>query len=206
MDGQIPKNPVKEIIDMQKKGLSNNQIFQILQRDGFSSLQINDAFNQAKIAQAIKPIKFEGETMVENPMNNFGLDNMPMPNPMQPQIENAGANPMRDKEFDERIQEIAEAVIEEKWEEVVENMGKVIEWKDKVESRLTAFEQKLDSIKEEFDKLHAGILGRVSDYDKHIQEVGTSIKAMEEVFKKMLPGFVENINKLDDITKKIAKK
>ena len=198
--------PLKDVIQFKEKGLSNNQIIQILQRDGYNATQINDALNQSKITQTIKPIKIEGETMVENPMNNFGQvpqgqQPQPMQNPMQPQM-----NMQQPQETtDERIQEIAESIIEEKWEDVVQNMNKVIEWKEKVETELTSLEQQFKDLKDNFDKVHTGLIGKVGEYDTHIQDIGTNIKAMEEVFKKILPGFIENVNKLDDIVDKAKK-
>ena len=43
----------------------------------------------------------------------------------------------------------------------------------------------------------------MGEYDKHIMEVGSEIKAMEKVFSKVLPTFTENVNELNNITKKI---
>jgi hypothetical protein len=103
-------------------------------------------------------------------------------------------------------EELIEAIIDEKWNELLKDINKVIDWKDKAETRLVQMEQKLQDIKEEFDKLHQAIIGKVGEYDKHILDVGTEVKAMEKVFQKVLPTFVDNINELGRITDNIKGK
>ncbi len=56
-----------------------------------------------------------------------------------------------------------------------------------------------DSLKENFDKLHQGILGKISEYDGNLKEVGSSVKAMDQVFKEVLPSLTESVNKLGRI-------
>ncbi|HLC99104.1 MAG TPA: hypothetical protein VJC00_03800, partial [Candidatus Nanoarchaeia archaeon] len=51
-----------------------------------------------------------------------------------------------------------------------------------------------------FDRLHEGVLGKIGEYDKGIVDIGVEIKALEKVFQKILPGFMENVNELSRIT------
>ncbi len=107
---------------------------------------------------------------------------------------------------EERIEEVAEAIIDEKWNELLKDINKMIEWKEKTESRLTIIEQNIQNLKSSFESLHKGVLGKISEYDQNLQEVGTDIKAMEKVFQKILPSFTENVNKLARITGTVSKK
>ena len=43
----------------------------------------------------------------------------------------------------------------------------------------------------------------MGEYDKNMKEVGTDIKALETVFKKILPSFTENVAELSRITKRV---
>ncbi|MFH2028108.1 MAG: hypothetical protein ABIJ08_03145 [Nanoarchaeota archaeon] len=110
--------------------------------------------------------------------------------------------PMREEPIDkEKIEEIAEAIIDEKWNELLKDINKMIEWKNKTENVLARMQQDIENLKTNFDSLHKGILGKISEYDKNLVEVGTEIKAMEKVFQKVLPTFTENVNKLSRITR-----
>lgn len=103
----------------------------------------------------------------------------------------------------EQIQEVAEAVVEEKWKSLLESLNKLNEWKESTETRVTKLEQDINNVQTNFDSLHKGILGKISEYDKNLVDVGTSIKSMDKVFKEVLPTFTENVNKLDRITKAV---
>jgi uncharacterized protein YoxC len=97
-------------------------------------------------------------------------------------------------------EELIEAIIEEKWNDLVKDIEKIAQWKTATESRLARIEQSVKDISSNFDQLHQGILGKVGEYDKHILDVGTELKAMEKVFEKVLPLFTENVAALSHIT------
>jgi len=82
----------------------------------------------------------------------------------------------------------------------------ILNWKDTVETRIAKMEEQIAGVKENFDKLHEGILGKVGEYDKNVKDIGVELKALEEVFKRILPGFVENVNELSRITGYLKKK
>lgn len=117
----------------------------------------------------------------------------------QPQVSDPNLERMR-------IEEMAEAIIDEKWEEMLKNISKIAEWKDKTDSVITKLEQEMKDLKDNFDRLHKAIIGKISEYDRNILNVGTEIKAMEKVFQKILPTFTENVSELSRITKNLNQK
>jgi len=121
-----------------------------------------------------------------------------MPPPMPPQ--DMQMQPSIDKDA---IAEVAESIIDEKWEELMKNVEKIVAWKEETEAKLTKMEQKMKDLKERFEALHSGVLSKVSEYDKGIKGVSADIKAMEEVFKKTLPTFTANVGELSRLTKKL---
>ncbi len=101
----------------------------------------------------------------------------------------------------ERIEEIAEAIIDEKWNVLVKDINKVIEWKERSDNELKRLSQEIVNLKERFESLHKGVLGKISDYDQNLSNVGTEIKAMEKVFQNVLPTLTESIHKLERLSK-----
>ncbi len=181
--------PTEQVLIMKQQGFTNNQIVQNLQRGGFSIDQINEALHQADMKEAVSPAGFPSE--------------MPMP------PSSGGFQPVSSSFFpasnEERIEEVAETIIDEKWKELMANVSRIADWKDNTETRLTRMEQQMSDIKQSFDRLHEGILGKVGEYDKGLTNVATEIKALEKVFQKILPGFVENVNELSRITKRMKR-
>ncbi len=202
--------PVNQVIEMRSQGMSNNQISQTLQRQGYNSTQIFDAFNQADMKGAVEPI----------PSQNLGGQQQEPEKKMPPvmdlsssqQYDDASQYPQNFQETQNMYQdpgigteELVESIIDEKWEELMKDINKVIDWKNRTEARVAKVEQKIDDLKDRFDQLHKAIIGKVGEYDKHILDVGTEIKALEKVFQKVLPQFADNVKELSIISERFKK-
>ncbi len=217
--------PTHQVIQMRQQGIPNDQIVQNLQREGYQTHQILDAMNQADIKRGVEGyLPKEGDNMAEEYPNDGqeapagyppGVPQGPpggMP-PQPPGQEGYGGPPQMGmgqeggygyQEYpSERMEEVAESIIDEKWTDLIENVKRIVEWKEKTEARIAVMEENSKNLKADFDKLHASLLDRVGEYDKHISDVGTEIKALEKVFQKVLPSFVENITELSSITKSL---
>jgi len=103
-------------------------------------------------------------------------------------------------------EELVEAIIDEKWNDLMSDINKVIEWKDDSESRITKMEQQVADMKDQLEQLHQAVVGKISEYDRHILDVGADVKAMEKVFSKVLPVFTDNVAELSRITARIKPK
>jgi len=202
--------PTEPVLSMRQQGMSNNQIVTALQRQGYNTNQILDAMNQADIRmQTKRPFDAAGGNMADPNVP----EGMPPGAPPGAAPEAAPGMPVAGEEYPpmggdantDRIEEVAEAIIEEKWNDLMENINRVIDWKEKTETRLTQMETVMKTMKDDFDKMHASILERVGEYDKHIGDVGTEVKALEKVFQKVLPGFIENVSELSRITEQMKK-
>jgi len=210
----VQGSPINDIMQMRQQGLSNNQVIQNLQREGYSNTQIFDAMNQADTKMAVEgmqPVAMNQNISTNQPSAQQNQDLFTSP-PQEPMPQNAQQQPMQQNMnsgassmVNDQIQmeELVEAIIEEKWEELLKDVSKIVDWKNKVESRVSEIEVKLDNLKENFSDLQRAIIGKVNDYDKHIIDVGSEIKAMEKVFSKVLPVFAENVNELSRISNKL---
>ncbi|MBI5398405.1 hypothetical protein HZB03_02975 [Candidatus Woesearchaeota archaeon] len=208
--------PTEEVLNLRQQGLSNNQITEILTRQGYFTNQILDAMSQSDIRAQIAPMQLQkGDRMPENPIppmppSGFAAypqGPMPMPaaGPMMPPMAPEGGGGGEGDYAVTRIEELAEAIIDEKWAELVENINRIIDWKEKTEARIASIETEFKNLKENFDKLQGSVLEKVGEYDLHIQDVGTEVAALEKVFQKVLPGFVENVAQLSRITETLKK-
>ena len=170
--------PIDRILNMRQQ-MTDNQIIQTLQREGYSSSQIFDAINQADLTSKFPESPYPQEQMEPSSYES------------------------RYEEPKEKIEELVEVIIDEKWNELVKDITKIVEWKNKVEKKINDLDKNINDLQTNIDSLKQNILSKISQYDKGISNVGTSIKAMENAFSKVLPTFVENVNELGRITKKI---
>lgn len=170
--------PIAQVASMQSQGLSNNQIIQSLQRQGYQPTQIYDALAQSEAKRSIEPMEAPGEMPPRTEMRP----------PTHPESE-----------------ALVEQIIEEKWQDLQKDLGKVNEWKDLLTSRIDKLEQSVMDMRTDLDGLHKAIVARIGEYDKTLMDVGTEIKAMEKVFQKVLPELTGNIQELSRITKSAKK-
>lgn len=216
-----PDVPIDQVMAMKQQGYSNNQIIQTLQRDGYSSSQIFDALSQSELpGTSIQDVQMQtgygggvpppmqsmpGMDMGMNQgmSNNISGGMSGMSNNMSGGMSSGmqgGMSRMPGNMSGASNEELIEAVIDEKWNELVKDINKVIEWKQKADLKLQVMEQKITDMKDQFDKLHQAIIGKIGDYDKNMLNVATELQAMEKVFSKVLPTFMDNVNELTRIT------
>jgi hypothetical protein len=191
--------PTDHVIAMQQQGLSNSQIVEYLQRQGYPPEQVFEAMNQASVKGTVENM---GQEMFDNGSNSMG--NAPNMGPMSPPLQ----SPMEMGSYggsSENVERVAEAIIEEKWNELTKHINKIIDWKDKTESRVTRMEQQFNDLRTSFESLHQALLGKVNEYDQNIVNLGVEIKAMEKVFQKILPTLTDNVTELSRITKDLKR-
>lgn len=181
-----PEAPTDQVMAMQQQGLTNNQIIQTLQRQGYQPQQIYDAMAQAESRGGVEP-------MPEAPSAGPGL------------FPEAGMGAPRgegmQREAPKGFEEVAEAIVDEKWSEFTKELGKLNEWKEATNSRLDKMDQSVNDMKADLENLHKAIVSKISEYDKNLLDVGTEIKAMEKVFQKVLPELTGSVAELSRITK-----
>jgi len=182
--------PISQAVQMKDRGLTNNQIIQVLQQQGFNSQQIYDALAQAEARQSIEPYS-PAQDMPREPLSSEA----PL---MQNQF-----NQDYHQQYPQQMhspEELVESIIHEKWQKMTKEITKITEWKDSMTTRMERMEQQISDLKSTMDNLHKAIVARVGEYDKTLSEVGTEIKAMEKVFKDVLPEMTNNIQELSKLT------
>lgn len=201
---QAPPSPIEQVLMMKQQGYTSNQIVQTLQSQGYNTNQIFDAINQAGLSGTFEALPEHQEMG----MPEYGQSSEQQPYQQQPYEQQLfqGFQPPPEIQApisvdEERIQEVAEAIIDEKWEEFAKDIKKVIEWKERSEDRIAKLEQQIIDLRMSMDSLTKSIMSKISAYDQNIVDVGVEVKAMEKVFQKVLPTLTENVNKLGRMTK-----
>lgn len=204
---QMPSVPVQQVASLKQQGMSDSQIIQVLQRDGYKSHQIFDAMNQAELVSgAPRPLDDlppESQQLQQPPQYPPQYAQQAYPAQFTDQPEPM-LSPSADINYD-RMEEIAESIIEEKWVELSKGIAKIIEWKERTEQRVNELDTRITQLRESMDEISKSLFGKMGEYDKNMSVVGSDIKAMEKVFQQMLPSFTENVNELSRLTRNLKK-
>jgi hypothetical protein len=191
-------DPVSEVNQLRSQGLSDDLIKGELTKKGYTPDQLNLALSQADAS--MPAMGSAGPGFSSQPMPSYSSSPSSMHSAGGPPPVN-GAN----GNIYERIEEITESIIDEKWDELLAEVKKIIEWKELVEERQNKMQSSLDKLKGDFNVLHQGVLGKLDAYDTRMQDVGTELNAVGKVFKDVVPQFVENVKELSHITGKMKK-
>ena len=214
---QIVENqepPTSEVLTMVEQGISNEEIITALQGRGYSNTQISEAINQANTKTSV-----EGNNIQRMPtepargLQRSVLDAPDVPQPPQePQGYNAptlgspsGTVGEVNRGTLERIEEIAESIIDEKWKHVIEDIGDLGAWKEKIKTDITSIKQELVRLETRFSSMQQAVLRKVGQYDEGIEEVGTDIKALEKLLKAIINPLTTNVKELKALTEKLKK-
>ncbi|MEK6839623.1 MAG: hypothetical protein AABX72_01670 [Nanoarchaeota archaeon] len=207
---QLTEPLIEQVMQLMEQGYQGNDILSKLQEQGFSSAEVQDALSQAQTKASVE----SNETMIPPPP--------PMPQ-MQPSLLNREAQrpidftpsrqeiqspqqfEMATRNVEEKIEEVAEAIIEEKWRRVMEDMGDLSNWKEKVKTEIISIKQEVLRLENRFDGMQQAILGRVKEYDKQVEDVGTDVKALEKLLQSILKPLSDNVKELKRVTEKLQK-
>jgi hypothetical protein len=101
------------------------------------------------------------------------------------------------------IEEIAESIVGEKWDELIRGFGDLKLWKEKMDTDLAGTKQEILRVQNRFENLQKAVLGKVSEYGEGIQDLGAEIKALEKVLGNIIAPLTKNIKDLERVTQKI---
>ncbi len=210
------KIPVSEVLQLREQGLTDNLIAEELKKKGYSMQLVTMAISEAD-ASGDSGMGGMPQAPASGGMGGYG-SGYPGSAPSAgggfgggyPQSYNGPtAPPASSSEQDniyERIEGTVETMIDERWDELIGEVKKIIEWKEKMEEAQKKAQGDLDKLKEDFKLLHQGVLGKLEDYDSRMRDVDTELKAVGKVFKDVVPQFVDNVKELSSITKGMKKK
>ena len=106
----------------------------------------------------------------------------------------------------ERIQEISESIIQEKWVDFMAKIGDIQLWKSKVDTNITSIKQEVLRTNQRIQNLEKSILSRTREYQKTMEDVSVEMKTLEKVFEKIINPLTSNIKELSRITNELKKK
>jgi hypothetical protein len=201
------ETPLDEAMGLKKRGLDKRDIAEDLKNQGHKEDKISDAINQLDIKDSvgrnIQPSMGQEIPIPEPPMEEVEIENQRQP-PQQvvsrPSFTQATyKNPLPGQE------ELIEAIVDEKWQQIVDVVGDVEIWKSRVNDELTAIKQEILRMGNRLDNVQRSVLGKVTEYNQNITDVETEIKALEKVLKNILQPLTSNIRELASITKELKK-
>jgi len=213
-----PENINQKISDMKKQSISNSKIIDTLKKEGHTSQEIYDSLSNegkqpANDLEAPAPISeemgAEGSTPISTTEENSPATEQPTQQEVDfgmPHISSQPPTSIPSRQNIEQIEEIAESIIEEKWNELNASVGNLNIWKEKTAAEIEAIKQEILRIRHSFENLNNSMIGRVDEYGKGVTDLGVEIKALNKIMEKIIQPLSSNVKELSMITEKFKKK
>jgi hypothetical protein len=205
-----------QIQDLKAQGRDNSQIIEELKTQGHSSQDIYDSLNtggentggnleapspgsappmpqsQEMGGEPMEPVPQEG--VAAEPQEEFSMPAPTGPPPQIPQRQNI-----------EQIEEIAEAIVEEKMQELSSSLGNIDMWKERVTAEINAIKQEVLRQRNHIENLQVTLAGKVDVYNKSVTSLSTEMKALSKVMEKIIQPLTMNVKDLSRIVEKFKK-
>lgn len=224
--------PTNFVLEMQRSGLNDMEIIMRLREQGYTDKEINDAVNQARVKQTIRPEEFQTGAMAEIPETpmppppELSEEFIPAPSSSTAPATPAYPTPEQGYEYGypetqesyegyaepgtayttEAFEEIAESIIEERWRTFMEKIGDIQGWKERVNREIVRMEKRMEKMDDSLRSVHAAMIEKVGEYGKSIKGLGTDVKAMEKAFSQMLQPMMKNVKEIKSAAEKIKRK
>ncbi len=182
---------VSEVMQLRERGLSDALIMEELAKRGYRPDQISAGISQ---------LDQSAPSSEEMPSRSFPEA------PSYSTMPAAGSASPDSAALYDRMAEVAENIIDEKWDQLIAEVKKIVDWKEKMEEKQRQMVNDVQKLKEDFKVLHQGVLGKIDDYDARMRDVGTELNAVGKVFKDVIPEFVENVKELSFLTGRMKEK
>lgn len=196
--------PTDRVLDLKREGMDNSQIFNRLEKEKYSPEEIYNSLDQATVKQEIdiNEVPSPSEKLPEPEFQEEQVQ--PEVQSFQPRTPMFSQEPPGRANY-EMVEEIAESVVAEKWDDMIKNIGDLRLWKEKVETDMSGVKQEVIRIQTRVENLQKAVLSKVSDYNDNISELNTEVKAMEKVFEKILEPLTRNVKDLEKVAEKFKK-
>ncbi|MBU2639637.1 MAG: hypothetical protein KKG75_02930, partial [Nanoarchaeota archaeon] len=182
------RNKIKQ---MKQRGMENSSIIDELKNQGNSSQDIYRALEMGNepSGEDLEPPspsrEMNGEGEFSQPMEEsegqreprmeFPMPQSTGPPPQIPQRQNI-----------EQIEEVAEAIVEEKIQEFSSNIGDINVWKEQTNSEIAAIKQEIIRTRNQLENLQTAMIGKVETYNKSVTSMGAEMKALSKVMEKIM--------------------
>ena len=208
--------PVNEALGMLKNGFKREEIARYLEGKKYSPQQISAAINQAEIKQGVEgnmpPQEMEESVMDQNidiPLPEKAGSEQQQAPPSQAHYSSyqtpSYAMPQAAINYDE-VQALVEQIVEEKWKELMRSVGDIHLFKARVGDDMEAVKQELLRTQKRLEDLQVAVLGKVREYNDSVLGVTSEMKALENVFSKIMEPLISNVKELSRITDDLKKK
>jgi len=195
------KSLIEFVVRSREAGISDKETIEDLKEKGYSSQKILDAMKKADLKHASGTKKVAKLEPLFEPEDDDTEEDVAHEAPAPTARESAP----RGHSVSE-VEELAEKIIEEKWVTVKKDIDALKQWKDESIVAFGEIKTKMEEITTSLDLFKKALSEKIAGYSDGIKDLGADIKAMDMVFKQILPELTSDVKELSSIVGKFKSK
>ncbi|OYT42713.1 MAG: hypothetical protein B6U78_00305 [Candidatus Aenigmarchaeota archaeon ex4484_224] len=188
--------PIERVKELSSKGIPDNEIVNILKKEGFSQAEIDSAMSQAiRDVVAGKEERREELPTIEDlkkPQEDFEIPEEPVPESYYREISKSSPD-------DTYI----ETLIEDRVSEINKKISEMNLRYKEIEAKIEAISNLLKEIEAEKENEKINLENRISELKEDIRRLIAKVESLERVFKEALPALIESVKALTDLVNKL---
>lgn len=184
------------VMELQAQGISDGEIIKKLRDEGVSPNEINDAFSQSKVKQAVSQEEFPGmeQSIMEQPQEPAAQE---MPQQDYAPQQYSEYQQYQPTQLDtDTISEIADQVVQEKFAEFNKRTGDLVGFKNEVKEKLKDLDERLKRIENSLDQIQRAVIGKVGEFGENMTFVHKDLSNIHDTMSKMMNPLVDNYKEL----------
>lgn len=178
-------NVLERYLKLRSEGKNEKEIISLLQEEGFSMAEINDAINQNTIKEAINQTDTELEYNYGDSNKEYVQDNY-YP---YPQDYSSGSDV-------ETTTEIVEQIVSKKLKEILESLNYIKRELDYNSKEIESLKDRLKRMEEGFDFVQRAIIGKIGEFEENSKLVQKDLENIHGTISKLMNPLIDTYNEL----------
>lgn len=200
---------LEQLNQLRSQGFPDESIMQNLKEKGFSPKEINDAFNQSQIKQAVSDDYPEPPKSPEYQEEDYNQNQQAGGNLQEAQNQGDVYYPQPQGNYSPQYQgqedyyapgnfdtstiiEISEQVVSEKMHDIQKKIDDLSELGSLMKTRVDGILERVKNMEKIIDSLQVSILQKVGSYGGNIEGIKKEMSMMQDSFRKMVPSLARH--------------
>lgn len=188
---------------LKNSGLDDQTIIAQMREEGFSTTEINDSINQAKIKEAVEqePTMDFQQSILQNNQelqtNNF-QQTFQEEQPSYPQYNQQYNDYFQTLSYgeDEAIVEVVEQILTRKLNRILKEIEDNKRNNELNKLDITETKERLKKIEENIDYLQKAIIGKIGEFGNTAKIIQKDLENMHDTMSKLMNPLIDNYNEL----------
>ncbi|GEM_PF-3890071 len=186
---------LERYLQLKNEEKTDNQIFSLMQEEGFSVSEINDAINHATIKEAMSQAPQTTNDIPVQSNYQVSSSEYSVPEENYYSYQNTSV---------ETTTEIIEQIIAKKIREISNELNNIKKQNVYLEKEIENLKERLKRIEDNFDYLQRALIGKISEFESNTKLIQKDLDNIHGTMSKLMNPLIDNYNETKKLINSIG--